>query len=642
MNLARQLEHTSAAADAEEDNRISVARAREWANLCKAAAKGRPGVAYRPPPATFRRNGDQHAITARRSQWCQALLKLQGERYRLNRWHRTEGLESAYEDEAKRAWELREIDPDESRKIVEQLEQFGKAERREYIYPVLDSRLSKALLMCARQVEKSTLCSAITVTESAMYNFFRTLYVSPSAQQTRTFSNEKLSPLLQYSPMIKKYWRDTSCRDQVFEQSYINGSFTFLRYCFLSADRARGIPADRLLIDEIQDILSENIRIIEECLSHSKYGWSLYAGTPKTLENTIQRYWDFSNQNEWLIPCDSCVPVGGGKRYWNNLDSDSIGDKGVICKNCGRPLDVNAGMWVSQNPGGSYNGFRISQLMVPWKFTEPDRWKKEIVWKLENYEEGEFHNEVLGISFDNASKPIKRSELVACCYPANQNARYPLTNWVYDPTDPQIVNGTVFMGVDWGEGKGGRSPDGRMRRASYTVVTIGVSYIGKLAVVFQKRYEGRQAEKDYVFADCCRLIRKYGVTRVAADAGHGWGINSDLFREFGDEMIVQIRYAATLREYVKWDPIAFCVIIDRTYAMSETLQAFKRQELSFPPWEIAKEFLRDAEHLYADYRDKRKNEMYYDHTDPDDAFQSIVYCRLAMLLHFNQLIPNTY
>ena len=96
------------------------------------------------------------------------------------------------------------------------------------------------------------------------------------------------------------------------------------------------------------------------------------------------------------------------------------------------------------------------------------------------------------------------------------------------------------------------------------------------------------------------------------------------------------------REYAKFDPVAFCVVIDRTYAMSETLQAFKRKEFVFPPWEKAKEFLRDAEHLYADYRDKRKNEMYYDHTEPDDAFHSLVYLRLAAKLHFNELIPNQY
>ena len=154
MSVANKLEHTTEISDAAEDNRMAVARSKEWANLCRAAAKGRPGMAYRPPNASFTRDGETHKITARRSQWCQALLKLQGERYRLNRWHRTEGLESVYEDDAKRAWELREVDPEESRKIVEQLESFGKAERREYVYPVLDTSLNKALLMCGRQVEK--------------------------------------------------------------------------------------------------------------------------------------------------------------------------------------------------------------------------------------------------------------------------------------------------------------------------------------------------------------------------------------------------------------------------------------------------------------------------------------------------------
>ena len=89
-----------------------------------------------------------------------------------------------------------------------------------------------------------------------------------------------------------------------------------MRYAFLNADRVRGIPADMVCIDEIQDVLTDNIPVIEECVSHSSFKYKLYAGTPKSLDNTLESLWvEDSTQNEWVVPCDSCG--GGDYRHWN-------------------------------------------------------------------------------------------------------------------------------------------------------------------------------------------------------------------------------------------------------------------------------------------------------------------------------------
>lgn len=590
----------------------------------------RPSSSYLPPNVSFREVDGKLHIKARRSQWAQALLQLNGEKYRLNK------LDDDHASLATEAWDVRGNDPGASREMVEHLHQFGSGERRDYIYPIFDNPLRRAILCCGRQVEKSTICSALMAMESTLIPMFRTLYVSPSAMQTRTFSSEKLSPLLKYSELIDKYWRSTKCKNQVFEKEFLNGSMIFLRYAFLNADRARGIPADRLLMDELQDILADNIRVIEECLSHSKHAWSLYVGTPKTLENTMERYWSYSTQNEWMVPCDHHTP-----KKWVRLDIDAIGEEGPICKHCGNDIHVGSGQWVTTTKNAPYQGFRIPQLMVPWKL-DPETWRREIVWKLENYDEGEFHNEILGISFDNASKPVTRQELTKCCYPANDVVGLDLEKMIMPGALPPIVaKSRLYMGIDWGEGRTGRGASGRMKRPSFTVVSIGTMISDKFVVIYQKRYEGKEADKDFVLEDISRLIQIYNVALVGADRGFGWGINSDLIKRFGDKRIVQFQYVRQ-KESTRWDPLSYCFTIDRNFHMSETLNELRRQQFVFPSWEVSEPFLRDVESIYVDYRSGNRNDMYFDHTDPDDAFHSILLMRCAVLLAYNKLTPTPF
>jgi len=112
-------------------------------------------------------------------------------------------------------------------------------------------------------------------------------------------------------------------------------------------------------IDEIQDILTDNIPVIRECLSHSSYKKEVYSGTPKTTSNAIEYYWDLSSKNEWMVKCQWC-------NYWNMLGMDNIGKNSIICQKCGKPLNPRIGQWVTMNAEGTWEGFRIPQLMVPW------------------------------------------------------------------------------------------------------------------------------------------------------------------------------------------------------------------------------------------------------------------------------------
>jgi intein/homing endonuclease len=471
----------------------------------------------------------------------------------------------------------------------------------------------------------STMLANEIIINSVVIPYFKTLYVSPSHDQTRQFSNGKLKPWIEDSPLIQKYFQNSAVSKQVFEKSMSNGSIAFLRSAFLSADRTRGISSDILCLDEIQDILTSNIPVITETLSHSKYGYKIFAGTPKTLENPIQQYFEMSSMCEWLIPCFAHSPP-----HWNYIDEKSIGKDGPICNKCGKPINPAEGKWIAFNDSRDILGFRISQIMVPWIYQNPLKWK-EFLWKYENLSRGIFYNECLGISFDSASKPITRTELVECC-----SSKHPLR---YHP-DSFTHKIDLFAGVDYGEGSDGteRGMKGRMKNASYTVLTIGV-YLDPthFHYLFMKRYTGEEALPANCIGDIINIARAFRVKCVGADWGHGWGVNEQLETALGKSRVIKFQYVGNQRERKKFDEIGLKYQLGRTEVMTDFFTAIKNHHIIFPAWESVKDYLCDIEHVYAEYGDGGRS-LKYDHkpSEPDDALHSMIYCKEAADNYFGK------
>jgi hypothetical protein len=489
-----------------------------------------------------------------------------------------------------------------------------RLDQHAFFLPVYDLKSPLMLLKCARQVAKSTTLCNLMLTESMVHEAYRTLYVSPSSMQTRQFSNEKLTPTMNDSDIVQDHFVDRNCISQVYEKTMLNGSHIFLRYAFLSADRARGIPADRLFLDEIQDILKDNVKVIAECLSFSDYGYELYAGTPKTMDNTIEEYWKWSTQMEWVVPCQRHTPV-----HWNVLSVENIGRKHLICDKCGEQIFPESGQWVVTNPGGEYVGFHVTQLMVPWK-QDAERWRKEIIWKYENWPTAVFYNEVLGDSHDQASKPITQSELMQCCWPINKQDPIK-SEHLYLAPEGTMAGRENYAGVDWGEGRSeGKMVEGKKRHASFTVLTIGTFVSEQIFwPFFIKRYEGREIDPEFIKKDITQLCFKFGVNCIGCDWGHGWGMNSHLINRLGRDKVMEFQYVAKLRQRIKWDKLAFNFKVNRSLVMAEFITACKEQNLLLPVWEEFEKFAKDILGIYIDYNERMKT-MYYDHPidQPDD------------------------
>ena len=497
---------------------------------------------------------------------------------------------------------------------------------RNYLKQIYNLNHPHKLLKTGRQVEKSTMLGNEFIVNSVVMSYFKSLYVSPSHDQTRTFSNQKLKPWIEDSPVIQKYFQNSAVSKQVFEKSFTNGSIGFLRSAFLNADRARGISADQLFLDEIQDILVSNVPVITETLSHSNYGWKIFAGTPKTLENTIEQYWQLSSQCEWLVPCEAHTPV-----FWNFLDEANIGKHGPICKKCGKAINPANGRWLSFDSSRDIMGFRISQIMVPWMYQNYNKWK-ELIWKMENLSKATFSNEVLGISYDSSNKPITRTDVIAACNPVYKYKHKP---------DTWTRRVEVFGGVDWGEGTDGseRNEKGRLKPASYTVLTLGTYIDPKHFFYFYyKRFTGKEAHPEVCLPEIIQTLRSFRAIAVGADWGHGWGVNSRLETALGEARVMQFQHVGNQKQRKKYDDIAHKIQLSRTEVMTDFINDLKDGRIILPAWEDIKGLTEDWEHIYAEYNESTRM-MKYDHkiSEPDDGLHSAIYCREAADVYYNKI-----
>ncbi len=513
-------------------------------------------------------------------------------------------------------------------------------EGREYLRMIYDIGSKRTLLKCGRQVEKSTLLGNKLLSYCCLIRSLAALYVSPTSTQTKVFSRDRISEPIETSINLGP-WLSTKLADNLLLKKLTNRSQITLRYAFQNADRVRGIPADIISLDEIQDILTDNIPVIEECASHSPFKIFMYSGTPKSLDNTLEHYWvNQSTQNEWVVPCyrhSTTTGAGDNNRsdaHWNVLDESNIFKHGLSCDKCEELINpvAEGSQWVALNPQirdeleEPYEGFRIPQLMVPWI-----TWS-EILQKQKVYGRPEFYNEVLGLSYDSGTRPLTRQDVIDNCDP-----NLLLTDAAIEEMHVRTGRGqssTIFAGIDWGTGEN-----------TFTVISLGTYIDGKFTIFYLKRFEGPESDPKFQLEFISHLIEKWNVNLVGADYGGGFDRNDALTRTFGYLRIAKYQYSAPSTK-VKWDDGMRRWMVHRTECMSDVFNAIRRRDVfRFPNWDsFQNPFGDDFLSIFSEYNEQRRMNQY--HKSPnatDDAFHSVLLCFLASMIRYPRpdvLAPN--
>jgi len=472
----------------------------------------------------------------------------------------------------------------------------------------------------------STLLGNKLLAYAAIIPAFAGLYVSSSATQAQVFSVDRLKDPIELSPELGRLVHNNLSQNVLFKQ-FRNRSQIRIRYAFLHADRTRGIRADAVTVDEIQDILFHNIPVIEQCASHSELKLFCYSGTPKSLDNTIEVYWaNHSTQNEWAVPCERHgVPGRPSSWHWNILGRANVGRTGPICAKCGAPIDPMhpRAQWVSLQPRTDVNqdrvtfeGYHVSQLMVPWVVANAATWHESIIFPLETYEVARVNNEVFGLSYDSGTRPVTRKHLEACCRDEISMDR------VRELAQEAQQYGGVAAGIDWGGGGD--------QGASYTVLSLG-GYLGhEFQIFFLHRFIGEDLDPHRQLLKIAQLLNDVQFRICGCDYGGGFHPNAWLERNF-PRKVLRYQYAGNPKAKVKWEPALGRFILHRTEVMSDVFNALRSRRIWLPRVaECRSPYLEDVLNIFSEY--SRLTNMTQYKISPgksDDTLHSILYCLLA-------------
>lgn len=455
-------------------------------------------------------------------------------------------------------------------------EPFSLKDRPQFGVMFEDTLYPDMIVMSGRQLGKSLTLSRSETYLPISIPQFQLLYVAPLQEQTRRYSDLYLSEAIRSCPVAQALQSqrmaaklsDSKILTAVGHQTFANGAGIQLTYAKTSADRARGIMADMIDFDEIQDQSDETVPIISESLTSSKYGCRRFTGTAKVTENYIETLWQQSSMCEWVVKCDGC-----GTWAIPTLDGGvlkMIGADGMHCLHCDKRLNVRNGRWIAarQDRMSSFRGYHIPQVVCPAIVDDINNWQK-LLRKLTTGTLATFIQENLGISYSVGQRLLTRQHIQRqCVLPSTRTLQEEVKN------NPARYS-YIVAGIDWGGAE----------LSSFTVITvIGIRPNGRIDVLWSRRYRG--FDPDEQMEDIAKICRFYGVVACFADAGMGLDKNQILSKRFGIP-IVQMQYTRQLKLFGKNQSrgrtnVVQCWTIDKVMALDVLFLAIRNRRIFFP------------------------------------------------------------
>lgn len=520
--------------------------------------------------------------------------------------------------------------------------------------PLFRCLMPKNQVWCTgRQVSKSTSLAAHGVVVANSIPFFKTLFITPLYEQIRRFSNNYVRPFIDQSP-VKSLWSGTSTENSVLQRSFKNNSMMLFSFALLDADRVRGVSADRVCIDEVQDMDPDHVPIIQETMSYSRWGAMYFTGTPKTFDNLIYGLYKRSSQAEWFIPCHSC-------KHWNipSLEHDldamigpwnpHISEKhpGTVCAKCQKPISPRHGRWVHRHPERRWQfaGYHVPQIILPLHFADAEKWST-ILMKREgfgNMTQAQFYNEVMGESIDTGQKLISETELRAACLLKWENKKEP---------DPEALKNLQHyknrvLAIDWGGG----GEEG----VSFTVLAVlGFRPNGQIDVLWGKRLLiGGDHLQEAV--ECMKWSNKFKCDFVAHDYTGAGTVRETVMVQAGfnlDRVMAMRLVRSASQDLMVFKPPTPInhrqhYSLDKTRSLLYTCQAIKLKQIHFFQYDWTSQ---DAPGLIADFlalvENKTESRLGGDiytitrNTLLSDDFAQAVNLGSAALWHINDAWPN--
>jgi hypothetical protein len=477
---------------------------------------------------------------------------------------------------------------------------------RDYLRAIYNSSRRRVVMRCSRQVEKTTFLCNTVVHAATTIPGIHIIVAFPRQEQASVFAKSRLLPMIHDSPVIGRVLVGAKPRKlQVTNMRFANGSELYIRAAYHSADAARGIDGDLLLIDEFQDIANGDLPILEEALSHSQHRRVFLTGTPKSVDNHLEDVFNRSTANEWRVPCDCGESL--------LLDERCLGSQGPSCPNCAAAIDPRHGRWVARHPDSNWgDGFTLNHLVTPW-LNYP-----ELLERQQSYNPALFRNECLGLPTFLGDHIVTAAEVQACC------TQRPMAKGIGDL--PRDARGNLVAGIDWGGGTN-----------SGTVLVIGLMTDNDHFHVVHLFRCRPQEDPDIVAEEVARRCERFQTPWIAADgAGNGNVYNNLLLNRLPEAAALYAMYYATSDQQSRqYKGRLWNWTIGRSASIGMVFTRIKKQRIHFPRLEEVAPFLEEIWCETAEFDDQQRSIKYtHAETQPDDTLHAVNYAstlaRLAL------------
>ena len=451
---------------------------------------------------------------------------------------------------------------------------------RKYLYDIYSTVPDRLIITKGRQMEITEYAVNYVLWHALKYQGCTIIYTSPRQDQVSRFSKRRLRRLGVYdSPLL----RGLLTEEPSVHELDIGDSVVYAYSAWGDADALRNIPADLAVLDEVQDIpnLADTLPVIEENLAHGTITPTLdrmlLIGTPKNAGEAFDNLWRMSSQKEW---------------------------------------DADKGVWVAKQPPDPWEGYHVSQMMAPWI---P---RSKIEYKRRFYTRARFENEVLGLFFKGAGRPLTPDDMANIT-----DNSLGFENGV-DPASGRFI----YSSSDWGTGKNSNTVFLALEAVEHQPdpPLFKIVYIENVSATCPDPLS--EIERTAI------LIQRYNSRIHVADIGFGYTQVSELRKTFGNR-VLGCDYKGSIKEPLKHVQSAYGPVLqaDRGVYIDKVIDLIKRgrERIVLPGADYDKRewFWSNVICLYLEAEETAHGRRYkrweHDRDSQDDLFQSLVYALIA-------------
>ena len=332
------------------------------------------------------------------------------------------------------------------------LEADRRFDLRQHVYlrALYEERSQRVVLFKASQVGVSEYLISYAI-HACDQRQATALYVFPTNDLVGDFSTARLGPAIEASPYLARLVEEAGGGRRGTDRvtlKRVRNRFLYLRGGTVKPDgkapQLKSIPADVLILDELDEMDARAPVIARKRLGHSGIAEERIASTPTYPGRGIHREWQSSDMREWFVQCGGCgnrqpMTINDIVIEWDTLGrpvawhGQQAGAAFVACRKCGKAMDrLQPGEWVATMPGSETVGYHVTKFMSPLVSLD------DIVSNLDTVDETkrrEAFNQDLGETYTPRGGSLSTDILDAC---------------KRDYATGPVASETCFMGVDVG------------------------------------------------------------------------------------------------------------------------------------------------------------------------------------------------